>query len=1020
LKVRLFIELIEVPCIAVQIQAQPNAPMMASIQVPPMHEGTKLHPRSVVHVFFHDFDEQGASMGVARDVTTTGKSEKTQAGQTINEQRAGNKQLIADFDNQHYKLVFCGELFGFTWTKSPSNRSLVLQCADLSNYWDYAYQFNNTSLFGPGYKAMFSGGSTNLFTDILSTPGNIAVQIIKTPCTRYPQLKGLLGGLIHLLEAMGGSYYYGHKYAGMNIFFSIAELRLRLTQMITAYEKDPTSHKLLAGSYDGLFGRGIGNLGEQASYRKIISMLAGVIFHEVFPQPCPFYRPGTQGTPSGSMRKSIQEMEVFGPIANRANGLRSMMEAISDGTKRLLRDDEVWARGGWASEIKQRAKYGDNTYRECLSLALRSDQEVPRARSMKCENVATMGQKLSALLRQAAQCINRCNNHMKNATTKGKMNAVVTEAEKAIAIFEKIQDLEAEVTRQDKVRPPILSQQIIKPDVWFSAPPRCNVLFPEHYTQFDYSRQFMQEPTRLLLKTNDEFFGEDILFDNFYFAPKAITLKGQANTLRGILRNDILDHELFTGILPIFEKMGEFNIFAARSGRVDGQTPKLGLAQRSCNFLYFKHRFAARQLTVTCRFHPYLAVGFPGLVLDQYVDLATVRRYNELIASLPEAYSGARREVDQMLGTHFLANFTQVSHNLDARGNGVTTVNAGYARQVDESVRFLGAEQGEVDYSKPQAKTGIRHTDVAIILSPRLHAVGPAGGKIVDVEDVTSVYATPSADGKQLPLFATMKNGKKAKSSVVVGAAKQADAFGPEVVELMGDPQIMVRFHAFRITEEVQDKKDTRVELAPEEYIRPGWYGDCWASSNISEVYYDFFNIGAITEAMQVQNAASATKPGMETSDAATTVADAINGNSGQLAVDQLIRISQANGSTIEDAVNFLALTYSVVKQAGFDADAFVQSYCWRPIASMLDMFGTYDLKLSADGERVVEGIEGFHSRCAGPYENLFGIIIPNIEEIVGIKRGTVQASKADKRLEKMQKVLTYTARLRVSRALLG
>jgi hypothetical protein len=84
---------------------------------------------------------------------------------------------------------------------------------------------------------------------------------------QYPKLKGLLGGLVHLLEAIGGSYYYDKKFAGQNIFFSLAELRLHITQMITAYENDPTASPAQRGNgYDGLFGRTLGNLGSRSLF----------------------------------------------------------------------------------------------------------------------------------------------------------------------------------------------------------------------------------------------------------------------------------------------------------------------------------------------------------------------------------------------------------------------------------------------------------------------------------------------------------------------------------------------------------------------------------------------------------------------------------------------------------------------------------------------------------------------------------------------------------------------------------
>jgi hypothetical protein len=121
------------------------------------------------------------------------------------------ENIDSDMRNYRYKLLFGGEVVGFEWVKTPSNRSIVLQCQDWSNYWDYALQFKNTDLFGPGYKAMFSGGSTNLFTDFLETPSEVIIRLINQKSVQYPKLEGLLGGLIHLLEAIGGSLLHDER-----------------------------------------------------------------------------------------------------------------------------------------------------------------------------------------------------------------------------------------------------------------------------------------------------------------------------------------------------------------------------------------------------------------------------------------------------------------------------------------------------------------------------------------------------------------------------------------------------------------------------------------------------------------------------------------------------------------------------------------------------------------------------------------------------------------------------------------
>jgi hypothetical protein len=1055
LKLRLFIEGVEVPCISAQVQAVPNAPMVASIQIPPLGEGLKLPPRCIVHLYFYDFDSSYETDFVKR----TGTSNPTLNGPTALEKayedrRANEVEVFRgkEWENSNYKLLFAGEIMGLAWTKNPQQRSLVLQCSDFSNYWDYAYQYSNTDLFGPGYKAMFSGGSTNLFTDFLTEPGSICVRIIKSPPTRYPAMKGLMGGLIHLIEAIGGSYYYEKRYAGQNVFFSLAELRLRITQMLMAYEKDTTSSKLLGGSYDGLFGRTIGNLGEQASIRKVITALSGVIFHECYPQPCPYYRPGTHGTPTGSARERIQDMVVFGALAAEVLGLETslvtLIDSMNDTSSTLPGVDKpVERRAVVVSHTKDAIGTLVTIQKQCGVVARKAEVEAPKARQKKMPNVVAIAGVMATSLRGAASIIGTVIAKLKSAATKqspqgGTGDSVVAKLNEACIKLRSIQELEADVTRVDKQIPPILGQQIFRPDVWFSAPPRCNVIFPEQYSQLNYSRRFMEEPTRLLLKTNNEFFGEDELFDNFYFAPKAITLKGEANTLKSMLRNDILDHELFTGILPVFEKMGEFNIFAARSGMVDGKTPKLGLAQRSCNFLYFKHRFASRQLMITARFLPYLAVGFPGLVLDQYVDLEAIRAYNKLLQSLPEEYRSAVRDTDKLLGTHFLASFTQVTHNVDAKGNGQTAIGCTYARQPGESVEFLGVRQDSITGTRKKKDFSERETEVAAIISPRLNGTGPAWGRIIKVEDITQKYSTGDFEnGQKLSIYSgtggldlseldknksTKKAARNSSKEVIVqvpiGIARRAGDYGDLVSALVGDPDITVMFKAYKITEEVnRSHQDKKIDLPPEEYIRPGWYGNCWHPAKISEVYYDMLNTGAITEPQQIQHQGGPNSTSVMTSDAMATLADALaNADYKNIGSDASVLLSLAAGSSIENSVAYLAMTYSLIKQASFDVEAFIQSYTWRPVATLIDMFGTQDLKLSTDGARVVEGVEGFHSRAFGPYANLFGLVTQDIESVVGIKRGSSQEQKADKRLYKLNAVLQYVARLRVSRGILG
>jgi len=1061
IRLRLFVEGVELPCISCQVESAPNGPMVASIQIPPLTEATRFLPRSLVHVFFYDDYERaedstltmtGDSVRGAPGYSNVEKATNRALETWDNDPDGSNKLLQIERGLNQYKLFFVGELMGFSWTKNPTNRSIVLQCADLSNYWEHAFQFNNSDIFGPGMKAMFSGGATNLFTDFLEEPGGAVVRIILSASERYPQLQGLLGGIIHLLESMGGSYYHNKKFAGQNIFFSIAELRLHITQLLTAYDKDPTAKKLLGGGYDALFGRSIGNLGEQASFRQIINMLAGVIFHETYGQPCPRYVPGSQGSITGFSRKKIggiKDKQGRAPFAGPVQNAKDLVVSLDEIIDRMA----GYASGVPASgDVKETAKYRldhvttsmtqiAGVQKACSKNAQVAASEAPTAKKLGVPSIAAAANEAAGYFRQAASECGKALALLKPTayTPKTTGNKVIETLKNAIKYLEKIPNIEANVTKPSKAIPAALNQQIFRPDVWFSAPPRCNVIFPEQYSSLNYSRNFMQEPTRLLLKTNDEFFGEDELFDNFYFAPKSITTKQEKNTLQAILRGDILDHELFTGILPVFEKMGEFNIFAARSGQVDGKTPKIGLAQRSTNFLYFKYRFAARQLQISGRFNPYIAVGFPGLIIDKYVDLDQYKAHVELLHSPAMQNSFGKgglsmQDIMPIMGTHFLANFTEVSHSIDQQ-QGVTNINCSYARQPDESVEFLGNVQDEIDVLRKQPGTATRVTTVASIYAPRTDSQGPAFGRIIEVKETTSRDKAPVTTGpnqkehfnaaKRLPLFGGPRDPKtkQLKVTVPVGFISYASNYGPEVVELVGDPDMLVMFKSFDVTEEISKNRTEKVDLPPEEYIRPGWYGDCWHPSKISDVYYDFFNTGAITEPMQVSNLIGfdSSQPKHHTSDAGAELADMMSDKAPlKYAQDQLITLALTKESNIQQAVAFLVLTYSIIKQAGFSANDFIRTYTWRPIATMLDLFGSSDLELDLDGNQVVSGIEGFHSRAFGPYEDLFGLVTSDIESVVGVKRGTVQSQRADTRKRKFMAVIAYAAQLRISKAILG
>lgn len=992
LKVRAFLEGVEVPVIAVQTQTAPNSPTVASIQVPPLAEGMEILPRSIVHVFFDD-------ASFIPDITHMHQVRQRPGGDGY--------ELERDMVSAGYRVMFIGEVVGFAWHKQSYQRTLVLQCMDLSCYWDTAYQWVNTDLFGPGYKAMFSGGGTDLFTNFLASPGEVVsatVQAgIRNGTWQYPKLKGLMGGIVHLLERVGGAYFAegGKKYRGSNLFFSLAELRLHITQMIGAYDKDPTAQRLLGGSWDGLFGRSIGNLGDHVSIRSVINALMPIVFHETYAQPSPYYTPGTNGTVSGYARTTYGDdpsLKVFASQATQfAEGISQLLEMINSGESLKSLSIKI---SQLANECRKQANFMNSTM-------LSSGRAKFAAAASALGSAAAVAKAAGAAgsVNAAAQA------SIKRAT--GSMNSA---RDSLLAV----PNLSVSKGDKKEVVPARVWNQIFRPDVWFSAPPKCNVIFPDEVTDFQYNRQFLQEPTRLMLKTNDEFFGEDELFDKLYFAPYQEGLKSNRKSLMSILQGDIFTHELYTGILPVMEKMSEYNIFAARAGVVNGAGAKVGTAQRTTNFLFFKHRFEQRTASVAMRFKPYIACGFPCLVIDSYLDEDKLNRQQELIKQLGRVPP----ELSKYFGAHILGNAAEVTHSADQATGGATSISLNYCRKIDEKVEFLGAMTGtqRLEWVKGMDDV-VRYTDVAAISPPRPGSLGPMYGEVVSVVEVTNQYLPGDREDfttyKKLKMYMSRRAGSGNLPEVYVGCSLAASVYGEPVTSMFDDPNAIVRFRAFRVSERIPRYKREASDMPAEELIRPGWYGDCWHPGKIGEVYQEFFGIGSITDPVRVTDpegpagiyptGTDNVQPVMMLPDKTTTLKDG----------------TVVNQVSVKDAVEFLTRVYSYVKKNNLNVADFIHSYTWRPIMSMPEVMGSHNLQFEVNGRsmRAKYGREGFHSRSFGDYEDVFLLVPPEVDEVLGIRRSSndnLFALKGDTRRAKRRAVQEYLTALFYSSATLG
>ena len=667
LHLRLFLEGIEVPVVAAQVQVNINSPATASIQVVPSDRVFEFKPRTMVHLFYWDSN------------TDLAPAPNTGAPQTTPPDNNLDLSLYAEDDDiyKRYKLLFSGEVVGLFMQKTPTTRQVALQCADFSTYWDTTYQLFLS--YGPSGNFLFEqsavwGADSGMFDNILS--GHSAVlgkYLHSTPKTPGLQnVKGLMGGVISLLEAMGGVPRHTH---GVNDFFTVAEMKNHILQQICIEQNDDTPIRLFANqAFWEFIMRGATSMGELVTFRDMMRLLFNYIYYENVPCPAAMYVPATAST---TATKSVR--------SDMADDVRSELSAMSAKCKE-------WA-GKPTDDVQTNANRLTLSWDWWKSLtALATSSRAPAG--------------VRGYLRKAAQ------NLMAMRNTKVQMVDPV----QTTYLWK---DTSAQLDRALKMGPTygskevvvpgeldMLHTQIFRPDCFFAPPPKCNVIFPEQYVSFSYSRQYLQEITRLRLSTG--WFGNPSgngILGIHHFSPSTAQITALAAKQGNSWIRALLPWEKFSGIVPKFEHINEVKYISSKKDRE--MRPKagkkkvvgaaMGYAQRTANFNYIKYRMAARTAEVVCRFSPQIVAGWPALiierpfivepsVLDQAYKSDEVQAMLKMINrsdyftrfhSLVERLKSA--PFNQKTPTQFLGMIAMLAHSVDQKG-GYTNLSLTHAR----------------------------------------------------------------------------------------------------------------------------------------------------------------------------------------------------------------------------------------------------------------------------------------------------------------------------------------------------
>lgn len=1033
LKLRLFLEGVEVPVISANVSISVNAPATASIQILPLDEAAAFRPRTMVHLFYLD-----------------SRPNLKQGGM-----------------NDTWRLMFAGEMVGFAVVQRADQRGFILNCLDFTSYWDTAHA---TAIeFGPGgnvftHSASVYGASTSMFDDIANQQAErISKWIRQKPLTPgLTSVNGLAGGVIRMAEAMGG--VTGHE-KGVNDFFTVAELRGRLLAQIAAEENDNTAARIMHSQvFNEWLLNGLQNVGQQVTLREMMLLLFRYIYYDFVPNPIARYTRPVKGQKiEGATHKiPINQMPSVQAAVKTLTTLRERLSAFLSKTGDEYR---IVAESG-VRDLKK----------DVISPLLKIDADPARWAANAAGGAATM---LTSLVEKKPEW-ERMSYTFPLAIKR--IDTALTEIRDGLSITTSYKDADGSSTTMARLR-----SVIIRPDCFFAAPPRCNVIFPEHYVVFNYDRMFMGEVTRSFIMINNTLVGQDKMFATMILAPKMTAEAKELAKKIGVHQyRYLMDHERHTGIVPKMEWIP--NTISSDPKRYDKNSSdfnkeentirhaKLQYGDRIAMFHFFKYRYASRGMQVSGRFNPNVVCGFPALVISRPFYLP------ESTDSLTGDQKIARAQTPELTDSapnHYIGMVGQVNHNID-QGGGTTSVSMGYSRihsgndddfmkMVVKSVKVKRPITINVvlEYDKLKdnpVQNGKNLLSILVNVTPQKWSTNKKKVTTSSSKAKTSTKPKAERDPRSNEAAASTTVNSSVEGDVTVNSDPILITDLPAVskynVMVPNPPGNLVKgkagVHGTIMEVEVLDSSPKTVASGPfkgakvypkvilyetvevsvdtpipiEEIMRPTWMSPKYAPSEVGKnIYQPFFGCGSILDGINFSGLAKETLsvPPPAPSDGNP----ALESESKEELLTRLAEDETARSSmSIEKAANVISYLYGLVKKTSGDVDEFIEDFTYRPIATKQDIMGSDDLKieLQADGTvKKLQGEFGFHTMSIHPAlaskGELAGLMA---DPELGMQRINYTDGRSpisptyDVRPEKYERVLKYSQALSKSRAFKG
>jgi len=356
LHLRLFLEGVEIPVISANVTSAVGSPGSAQIEIVPTDRALNFLARTTVHLFYLDSREAKHLPDAAAKENEKWKASMAEKG----------KPTKGDEKDHFYKLLFCGELFSYSYVKSGfGQRSVMLQCLDFSNTWDtsylYSLRFQNVDP-GDGQGTAFAGNQANfvgtredLFSDVVQYPEMVISDIAASRrVANTPGLENsndIIGGLFSILEVVGGVH---GKWFGINAWSTIQERRVRLIDQLIG-DSGETATKLYEQSvFEQWLLQRVGGQGAVMSFRDLIAMINGFIYYDVVPMPAGRYLPGDNSVPNWGIIDSAQfEAGLIGRIAGIVSPESLALAAVETGAVQLVTSSRAYGDPGFLEKLNE-------------------------------------------------------------------------------------------------------------------------------------------------------------------------------------------------------------------------------------------------------------------------------------------------------------------------------------------------------------------------------------------------------------------------------------------------------------------------------------------------------------------------------------------------------------------------------------------------------------------------------------------------------------------------------------------